>query len=155
RACCRTASSSGPPAAFTTATRAASAATTVRCWSSAALAVNRRIQPSRRISMNTIRFALIAALSLAVPVAAAPASIHIQHDEGTSSVPLTPKRVVVLDEESLGFMTALGIPVVGLGGGRLAATDVARDGTIKPEVQREGFLARTNLKGVQSVGSWV
>ncbi|AWN23042.1 iron ABC transporter substrate-binding protein [Deinococcus irradiatisoli] len=92
----------------------------------------------------------------AVQVAAAQTqTLTIQHDEGRTSVPGRPQRVVVLDEEALGWMFALGLGdrVVGLGSSYLTPGDLS-GGKLKPGVLGSGFYARGALKNPSFVGSW-
>lgn len=100
------------------------------------------------------RFVLPALLLLASGAAQPTArTVTIKHDDGSTTVPLQPKRVVVLDEESLELAVALGFPVVGVGSGRLTPTDVT--GTrINAAALKEGFLARADLGRASYVGNW-
>lgn len=102
--------------------------------------------------------ALLAALLLTGSAPAAPAvpTVAVTHDEGTARVPRDPKRVVALDEESLGWLYALGLGdrVVGLGSPRLGPADLAPDGTVRPERRKAGFLGRGPLGDARFVGTW-
>ncbi|WP_119277234.1 ABC transporter substrate-binding protein [Calidithermus roseus] len=92
---------------------------------------------------------MIVGLGLAQP-------LIIRHDEGTTVVPKEPQRVVVMDEEALGWLTALGVAdrIVGLGSAYLTPADIS-GGRIKPEVLQKGFLARAKLNNPIYVGSWL
>ncbi|WP_119357863.1 ABC transporter substrate-binding protein [Meiothermus granaticius] len=92
---------------------------------------------------------MIVGLGLAQP-------LTIRHDEGTTVVPKEPQRVVVMDEEALGWLTALGVTdrIVGLGSAYLTPADIS-GGRIKPEVLQKGFLARAKLNNPIYVGSWL
>ncbi|RIH86775.1 putative ABC transporter substrate-binding lipoprotein YhfQ [Calidithermus roseus] len=94
-------------------------------------------------------FSMIVGLGLAQP-------LIIRHDEGTTVVPKEPQRVVVMDEEALGWLTALGVAdrIVGLGSAYLTPADIS-GGRIKPEVLQKGFLARAKLNNPIYVGSWL
>ncbi|GEM88427.1 ABC transporter substrate-binding protein [Meiothermus granaticius] len=94
-------------------------------------------------------FSMIVGLGLAQP-------LTIRHDEGTTVVPKEPQRVVVMDEEALGWLTALGVTdrIVGLGSAYLTPADIS-GGRIKPEVLQKGFLARAKLNNPIYVGSWL
>ncbi|AFZ69267.1 ABC transporter substrate-binding protein [Deinococcus peraridilitoris] len=106
--------------------------------------------------MNTKRAIVpLAILTLTATLAHAQSNktIMVQHDEGTTKAPVQPKRVIVLDEESLELALALGFDIIGLGSGRLAPTDVS--GTrINFEALKQGFLARRDLTGVTYTGNW-
>ncbi|MCS7057936.1 MAG: ABC transporter substrate-binding protein [Meiothermus sp.] len=83
-------------------------------------------------------------------------TLTIEHDEGTSRVPLNPKRVVVMDEEALGWLAALGVGdrIVGLASAYLTPADIS-GGHIKPEVLQKGFLARAKLNNPTYIGTWM
>jgi iron complex transport system substrate-binding protein len=83
-------------------------------------------------------------------------TLTIEHDEGTSRVPLNPQRVVVMDEEALGWLAALGVSdrIVGLASAYLTPADIS-GGRIKPEVLQKGFLARAKLNNPTYIGSWL
>ncbi|RIH87209.1 putative ABC transporter substrate-binding lipoprotein YhfQ [Meiothermus luteus] len=95
--------------------------------------------------------ALFVALGLALAQ-----TLTIEHDEGTTRVPLNPQRVVVMDEEALGWLAALGVGerIVGLASAYLTPADIA-GGRIKPEVLQKGFLARARLNNPAYIGSWL
>ncbi|THF87952.1 iron-siderophore ABC transporter substrate-binding protein [Deinococcus sp. KSM4-11] len=87
--------------------------------------------------------------------AASAQTLTITHDEGKATVPSNPRRIVVMDEESLGWIAALGLSdrVVGLASAYLTPSDV--DGTtIKPNVLKDGFFGRTRLGNPAYVGDW-
>ncbi|ADV65992.1 ABC transporter substrate-binding protein [Deinococcus maricopensis] len=88
--------------------------------------------------------------------AASAQTLTIKHDEGTTTVKKDPKRLVVLDEEALGWIYALGLGdrVVGLGSSMLSPTDLTASGKIKPERIKGTFLARGNINNARFVGSW-
>ncbi len=89
-------------------------------------------------------------------IAALAQSHTIQHDEGTTIIPSTPKRVVAIDEEALGWLFALGVSdkIVGLGSARLEPADIV-DGKVKPELLKTGFYNRGILANPTYVGSWI
>ena len=96
---------------------------------------------------------LCAALALAATASAQ--TLTVKHDEGTSQVRSNPRRIVVMDEESLGWIAALGLSdrIVGLGSAYLTPADVT--GTvIKPAVLRDGFFGRARLNAPAYVGDW-
>lgn len=97
---------------------------------------------------------LTAGISLALLALAQP--LTVKHDEGTTTVQGVPQRVVVMDEEALGWLAALGVAdrVVGLGSAYLSPADV-EGGRVKPEVLRKGFFARARLNNPTYVGSWL
>lgn len=103
---------------------------------------------------------LLAALSLAsatAQTARAQTTLSVKHDEGTTQVKANPQRVVVLDEEMLGWMYALGLGgrVVGVGGPRVQPSDFSAAGAIRPERARVGFLGRGALNpAARFVGTW-
>ncbi|MFC5846777.1 ABC transporter substrate-binding protein [Deinococcus petrolearius] len=103
--------------------------------------------PSRKTAV------LIAALALSG--AAVAQTLTVRHDEGTSQVKADPKRIVVMDEESLGWISALGLSgrIVGLASSYITPADV--NGTaIKPAVLRDGFFGRARLNNPAYVGDW-
>ncbi|MGY2895565.1 ABC transporter substrate-binding protein [Deinococcus sp. UYEF24] len=83
-------------------------------------------------------------------------ALTIRHDEGTATVPMNPRRLVVLDEEALGWIYALGLSerVVGLGSAVLGPADLTPAGKVKPERIRGSFLARGDIGGATFVGNW-
>lgn len=97
---------------------------------------------------------LVAGICLALLALAQP--LTVKHDEGTATVQGVPQRVVVMDEEALGWLAALGVAdrVVGLGSAYLSPADV-EGGRVKPEVLRKGFFARARLNNPTYVGSWL
>ena len=99
------------------------------------------------------RFALLLTLAL-LPTASAQA-LTLKHDEGTATVKKNPQRVVVMDEEALGWMFALGLGerVVGLGSSYLSPGDIS-GGKLKASVLKDGFYARGKLNNPSFVGSW-
>ncbi|WP_230286909.1 ABC transporter substrate-binding protein [Deinococcus sp. 12RED42] len=83
------------------------------------------------------------------------ATVTIKHDEGTATLRKNPQRIIAMDEESLGWLAALGLQsrVVGIGSTYFTPTDLS--GTrIKPEVLERGFYGRVNLKNPTFVGDW-
>lgn len=80
----------------------------------------------------------------------------ITHHEGTSQVPNNPRRIVALDEESVGWLAALGLQdrIVGVGSSYLTPQDV-HNGYIKPEVLSRGFYGKVRLRNPAYVGNWV
>ncbi|WP_288481809.1 ABC transporter substrate-binding protein [uncultured Deinococcus sp.] len=93
--------------------------------------------------------------ALALAGTAAAQTLNVKHDEGTSLVKANPQRIVVMDEESLGWISALGLSdrIVGLGSAYITPADVT--GTvIKPAVLRGGFFGRAGLKNPAYVGDW-
>ena len=107
---------------------------------------------------------LLAALSLSAAAAqTAPAqtaptqTLSVKHDEGTTQIKANPQRVVVLDEEMLGWMYVLGLGnrVVGVGGPRVQPSDFSAAGAIKPDRAKVGFLGRGALNpAARFVGTW-
>ncbi len=102
------------------------------------------------------RVVLLLTLAL-LPAASAqtPNTLTLKHDEGTATVKKNPQRVVVMDEEALGWMFALGLGerVVGLGSSYLSPTDIS-GGKLKTSVLKDGFYARGKLNNPSFVGSW-
>ena len=86
---------------------------------------------------------------------AAAQTLTLQHDEGRSTVPKNPQRVVVMDEEALGWLAALGVSdrVVGLGSTYFSPQDLS-GGKIKPEVLQAGFYGRIKLNNPAYIGDW-
>ncbi|MFC4426799.1 iron-siderophore ABC transporter substrate-binding protein [Deinococcus navajonensis] len=101
--------------------------------------------------MNLVH-TLVIALTLG---SAAAQTMTVQHDEGTARVGKDPKRVVVMDEEALGWMAALGLSerVVGLGSTYFTPGDLIGS-KIRPDVLQRGFYARVKLKAPTYVGDW-
>ncbi|MEW6420588.1 MAG: iron-siderophore ABC transporter substrate-binding protein [Deinococcota bacterium] len=99
-----------------------------------------------------LSLALLAALLL--PTAAAQ-TVTLKHDEGVTTVRKDPQRIVVMDEEALGWLAALGLSerVVGLGSTYFSPSDLA-GGKIKPEVLKRGFYGRIGLKDPVYIGDW-
>lgn len=98
------------------------------------------------------KYALLALLLASV---AGAQTLMVTHDEGATKVPKDPSRVVVLDEEMLGWMYALDLSdrVVGVGGPRIGQGDLNPDGTIKLERKKVGFLKNGSLNA-KFVGTW-
>ncbi|WP_216321976.1 ABC transporter substrate-binding protein [Deinococcus aestuarii] len=94
-------------------------------------------------------------LSLA---AASAQPLTLRHDEGTGTVQVTrdPKRLVVLDEQALDFIYALGLGdrVVGLGSAVIGSAGLTAGGYLRPEVLKTGYLARGRLNNPRFVGTW-
>lgn len=93
--------------------------------------------------------------TLALAATASAQTLTIKHDEGTTQVKANPQRIVVMDEESLGWISALGLShrVVGLASTYITPADVT--GTVvKPAVLREGFFGRARLGNPAYVGDW-
>ena len=82
-------------------------------------------------------------------------SLLIKHDEGTATVTKNPQRVVAMDEESLGWLAALGVSerVVGLGSSYLTPGDL-QGSKIKPETLQRGFYRRVPLRQPSAIGTW-
>ncbi|WP_019010369.1 ABC transporter substrate-binding protein [Deinococcus aquatilis] len=97
---------------------------------------------------------LALSLLLSLSVAAAQ-TLTLKHDEGTTTLKKDPQRIVVMDEEALGWLTALGLSerVVGLGSTYLAPTDITA-GKLKPEVLKRGFYGQTKLNNPAYIGDW-
>ncbi|EYB66821.1 periplasmic binding protein [Deinococcus phoenicis] len=93
-------------------------------------------------------------LAFLLPSASAQ-TITIKHDEGTTTVKKDPRRLVVMDEEALGWLAALGLSerVVGLGSTYFSPSDLT-GGKIKPEVLRNGFYGRVKLNQPAYIGDW-
>jgi len=109
--------------------------------------------------MPVKRLVLLVSLAL-LPAAAAQTksqtpTLTLKHDEGTTTVKLNPMRVVVMDEEALGWIFALGLGdrVVGLASSYLSPSDIS-GGKLKPSVLKDGFYARGKLNNPSFVGSW-
>lgn len=101
------------------------------------------------------RIALLLTLMLTPAAVAQSNTLTLKHDEGTTTVKKNPMRVVVMDEEALGWMFALGLGdrVVGLASSYLSPTDIS-GGKLKPSVLKDGFYARGKLNNPSFVGSW-
>lgn len=97
---------------------------------------------------------LALSLLLLLPVAAAQ-TLTLKHDEGTTTLKKDPQRIVAMDEEALGWLTALGLSerVVGLGSTYLSPTDITA-GKLKPEVLKRGFYGQTKLNNPAYIGDW-
>lgn len=82
-------------------------------------------------------------------------TLTLKHDEGTATVRKDPQRVVVMDEEALGWMYALGLGerIVGLGSTYLTPAQIS-GGKLRPEVLGSGFYARGKLNNPAYIGSW-
>ncbi|GAA5513949.1 hypothetical protein Dcar01_02698 [Deinococcus carri] len=96
--------------------------------------------------------ALLSALLLS---SAAAQTVPLKHDEGTATVKKDPQRIVVMDEEALGWLAALGLSerVVGLGSTYFSPGDLV-GGRIKPEVLKSGFYGRVRLNNPAYIGDW-
>ncbi|MEF2280252.1 ABC transporter substrate-binding protein [Deinococcus sp. YIM 134068] len=83
-------------------------------------------------------------------------TLTLKHDEGTATVKRNPQRIVVLDEQALEFIYALGLGerVVGLGSAVIGPTQLTASGLIKPEVLKTGYLSRGKLNNPRFVGNW-
>ncbi|MVN85523.1 ABC transporter substrate-binding protein [Deinococcus sp. HMF7620] len=83
-------------------------------------------------------------------------SLTLKHDEGSATVKKDPKRVVVMDEEALGWLAALGVSdrVVGLGSTYFTPADLSA-GKLKPEVLKQGFYGRVKLNSPAYIGDWI
>lgn len=82
-------------------------------------------------------------------------TITIKHDEGSATIKKNPQRIIAMDEESLGWLAALGLQdrIVGIGSTYFEPADL--NGTrIKPEVLERGFYGRVNLKNPAYIGNW-
>lgn len=79
----------------------------------------------------------------------------IKHDEGQATIKSEPKRVLVMDEEALGWLAALGVSdrVVGIASTYFTPTDL-QGSKIKPEVLKKGFYGRVKLNNPAYIGSW-
>lgn len=82
-------------------------------------------------------------------------TVTLKHDEGTATIRKTPQRIVVMDEEALGWLAALGLSdrVVGLGSTYFTPGDLS-GGKIKPEVLKRGFYGRVKLNNPAYIGDW-
>lgn len=108
--------------------------------------------------MTSRFFSFILAVTVCVSVANAnsvSSALTIKHDEGTTKVNKDPKRIIVLDEEALGWLAALGLQdrIVGIGSTYFSPTDL-KGNTIKPDVLKRGFYGRVKLNKPQYIGSW-
>ncbi|MFC6659043.1 iron-siderophore ABC transporter substrate-binding protein [Deinococcus multiflagellatus] len=94
-------------------------------------------------------------LTLLLAATAAAQALTLIHDDGKTTVPTNPQRVVALDEEALGWLAALGVSdrVVGLGSTYFTPGDLS-GGKIKPEVLKQGFYGRVKLNSPAYIGSW-
>ena len=82
-------------------------------------------------------------------------TVTLKHDEGTATIRKTPQRIVVMDEEALGWLAALGLSdrVVGLGSTYFTPSDLS-GGKLKPEVLKRGFYGRVKLNNPAYIGDW-
>lgn len=100
---------------------------------------------------------LAAALSLGLAglAAAQNTPLTITHDEGTAQIEAEPQRLLVMDEEALGWLYALnlGDRVVGLGSSYIAP-DMLEGGNVRADVTDRGFFSHGRLNDVTYVGSW-
>lgn len=82
-------------------------------------------------------------------------TVTLKHDEGTATIRKTPQRIVVMDEEALGWLAALGLSdrVVGLGSTYFTPSDLS-GGKLKPEVLKRGFYGRVKLNSPAYIGDW-
>ncbi|WP_272977069.1 ABC transporter substrate-binding protein [Deinococcus geothermalis] len=100
---------------------------------------------------------LVALAALTLGTASAQ-TVALKHDEGTGTVQVKrdPKRLVVLDEQALDLIYALGLGdrVVGLGSAVIEPSQLTAGGFIKPEVLKSGYLARGKLNNPRFVGNW-
>ena len=92
-----------------------------------------------------MKFSLAVLTALLLPVAAAQ-TVTLKHDEGVTTVKKDPQRIVVMEEESLGWLAALGVSdrIVGLGSTYFSPSDLS-GGKIKPDVLKSGFYGRLKL----------
>ena len=106
------------------------------------------------MTTTLLKSALLATAVLAAGAAHAQ-GVTITHDEGRATVPRDPKRIVVMDEESLGWIAALGLSdrIVGLGSVYLSPSDV-NGTTIKPNVLKSGYFGRAKVGNPAYVGDW-
>lgn len=81
--------------------------------------------------------------------------VTVQHADGSSTLPRDPQRVVVMDEEALGWMYALGLGhrVVGFASAMVGPTDL-QAGRLKSETIRNSFYRRGNVAAARYVGNW-
>jgi len=98
---------------------------------------------------------LLSAASAQTSARTSAQTLTLKHDEGTATVRKDPQRVVVMDEEALGWMFALGLGerVVGLGSTYLTPAQLS-GGKLKPEVLKQGFYRRGKLGNPAYIGSW-
>lgn len=82
-------------------------------------------------------------------------TVTLKHDEGTATIRKNPQRIVVMDEEALGWLAALGLSdrVVGLGSTYFTPSDLS-GGKLKPEVLKRGFYGRVKLNNPAYIGDW-
>lgn len=95
---------------------------------------------------------LLSALLLASAAFAA----DYTHDEGTTEVSAVPERVVVIDEEALGWMYALGLgdKIVGFGSSYVSpATDI-EGGKLKKSTAKQGFFSHGKLNEPTYIGNF-
>ena len=103
--------------------------------------------------MKHLKPLLLIALSIVTLAAAQPSGVTIQHDEGATTVPSNPKRVVVISEEMLDFAFALKLNVIGVGSPRLTPSDL--DGNkIRLKDPNAGFFRFGNVQNLTYVGNW-
>ncbi|ABF44186.1 MULTISPECIES: iron-siderophore ABC transporter substrate-binding protein [Deinococcus] len=101
-----------------------------------------------------MKFSLAVLTALLLPVAAAQ-TVTLKHDEGVTTVKKDPQRIVVMEEESLGWLAALGVSdrIVGLGSTYFSPSDLS-GGKIKPDVLKSGFYGRLKLNHPAYIGDW-
>lgn len=101
-------------------------------------------------SRNSLLVAALCLFAIFSPSLEARAQrIEVRHAQGTTSVPLNPKKVVAFDLASLDTLTALGIHVAGVPGGVLpkylseyASAETAKVGTVfEPDFEAVNALA--------------
>lgn len=110
---------------------------------------------NRSVLLLTLALAPVAAAQTQPQNTQTATTLTLKHDEGTTTVKKNPQRIVVMDEEALGWMFALGLGdrVVGLASSYLSPTEIS-GGKLKPAVLKEGFYARGQLNNPAYVGSW-
>jgi len=93
---------------------------------------------------------------LATAATSSAQTLTVTHDEGRTTLKPNPARVVVMDEEALGWMYALDLAdrVVGIGSAYLTPADIT-NGRVKPAVLNTGFYARGKPADPAYIGSWV
>lgn len=109
----------------------------------------------KKVNLSPYALATAALLLLGLGASAQNGPLIIQHDEGTAQIAGVPERLLVMDEEALGWVYALNLEdrVVGLGSSYLTP-DMLQGGKVKADVLERGFFGHGRLNEPASVGSW-